>query len=85
MVTTVIQQLQPLVDALATTLANAPCQLPSPPFSKGCSRCDQGLKELRAAISHLEQGLSCNKNVTDLQYAAQRVEQMYAILAALRR
>ncbi len=85
MVTTVIQQLEPLVEALAAALANGPCRLPSPPFSSGCRRCDQAVSELRAAIAHLEQGLCCNKNVTDLQYAAEQVEQMYAILAAQRR
>ncbi|MBQ1784723.1 MAG: hypothetical protein II007_13840 [Gammaproteobacteria bacterium] len=79
------QQLEPLVEALATTLGNSPCRLPSPPFSSGCRRCDQAVSELRAALAYLEQGLGRNKNVTDLQYAAERVEQMYAILAAQRR
>lgn len=84
MVAEQIQQLEQLISQLQRQLQPGRCRLPSPPFSRQCSSVEQALDELKATIRHLAAPSACNKNVTDLQYALARFEQMYNILANLR-
>lgn len=79
-----LAELERLISQLASELPATPLRLPSPPFSQRCHSSSQALAELSASLNHLQQSLACNIAVTDLQYAVQRVEQMYAILSACR-
>ncbi len=79
-----LAELERLIAQLAEELPSTPLRLPSPPFSQRCHHSSPALAELRASLHHLQHAVACSPDVPALQYAVQRVEQMYAILSACR-